>query len=67
MNEITINVPAMTCGHCEAAVKGEIGKLAEVAAVKVDLVSKDVVVTGEHLDPVAIRAAIEEAGFEPVG
>jgi len=65
MSEITINVPGMTCGHCEAAVKGEIGKVVGVSQVTVDLSTKDVVVTGADLDLSAIVAAIEEAGFEP--
>ncbi len=65
MSEITINVPGMTCGHCEAAVKGEVGKVAGVSQVTVDLTTKDVVVTGADLDRSAIVAAIEEAGFEP--
>ncbi len=65
MSEITINVPGMTCGHCEAAVKGEIGKVAGVSQVTVDLATKDVVVSGADLDLPAIVAAIEEAGFEP--
>ena len=66
MSEITINVPGMTCGHCEAAVKGEVGKVAGVSLVTVDLTTKDVVITGAAaLDRTAIVAAIEEAGFEP--
>lgn len=65
MSEITINVPGMTCGHCEAAVKGEVGKVAGVSQVSVDLSTKDVVITGADLDRAAIVAAIEEAGFEP--
>lgn len=65
MSEITIKVPGMTCGHCEAAVKGEVGKVAGVSQVTVDLSTKDVVVTGADLDLSAIVAAIEEAGFEP--
>jgi copper chaperone len=63
---IAITVPGMTCGHCEAAVKGEIGKLAGVTSVDVDLDSKAVVVEGEQLDLDAIVAAVDEAGFEAV-
>lgn len=61
---LTLSVPGMTCGHCEAAVKQEVGALAGVAAVDVDLDSKDVVVTGSELDRDAIVAAIDEAGFD---
>jgi copper chaperone CopZ len=66
METIQFNVPGMTCGHCEAAVKGEIGKVAGVAGVDVNLETKAVVVTGDSLDRDAIFAAVDEAGFEPV-
>lgn len=61
---LTLSVPGMTCGHCEAAVKQEVGALVGVAEVTVDLDSKDVVVTGSQLDRDAIVAAIDEAGFD---
>ena len=64
MNELTLSVPGMTCGHCEAAVKGEVGKVVGVAAVAVDLDTKLVTVSGDVLDRDAIVAAIDEAGFE---
>ena len=66
MDTIAFTVPGMTCGHCEAAVKGEIGKLTGVAGVDVDLDTNAVVVTGDALDRDAIFAAVDEAGFEPV-
>ncbi len=59
-------VPGMTCGHCEAAVKGEIGKLAGVRRVDVDLATKAVTVEGDDLDRDAVFAAVDEAGFEAV-
>lgn len=67
MDQLTVNVPGMTCGHCEAAVKGEVGKVAGVRNVEVDLVTKDVVVHGDDLDLAAIAAAVDEAGYEIVG
>jgi copper chaperone len=57
-------VPGMSCSHCEAAVKEEVSALAGVDAVEVDLGTKRVEVRGEALDDGAIRAAIEEAGYE---
>jgi len=62
MSELTFTVPGMTCGHCEAAVKGEVGKV--VTDVAVDLATKLVTVSGSALDTTAIVAAIDEAGFE---
>lgn len=64
MNTLTLSVPGMTCGHCEAAVKQEVGAVTGVADVVVDLDSKNVVVTGADLDRDAIVAAIDEAGFD---
>ena len=61
---LTLSVPGMTCGHCEAAVKREVGALDGVDDVTVDLDSKDVVVVGRELDRDAIVAAIDEAGFD---
>jgi len=57
-------VAGMHCGHCEAAVKEEVSAVRGVESVAVDLETKHVEVSGEALDDVAIRAAIEEAGYE---
>ena len=67
MNELILDVPGMSCGHCEAAVKGEVGKVAGVTGVVVDLTTKIVTVEGDQLDVAAITAAIDEAGFEVTG
>ena len=67
MNDTTstvLLVPGMTCGHCEAAVKTEVGKVAGVTGVTVDLATKLVTVTGVRLDQAALVSAIDEAGFE---
>lgn len=61
---LTFKVPGMTCGHCEAAIKQEVGGISGVASVDVDLDSKDVVVTGAGFARDAIVEAIDEAGFD---
>lgn len=61
---LTLRVPGMTCGHCEAAVKGEVSKVAGVASVDVDLETKLVTVTGVSLDRDAVVEAIDEAGYD---
>ncbi|HSJ91041.1 MAG TPA: cation transporter [Ilumatobacter sp.] len=61
---ITFSVPGMTCGHCESAIRQEVGAITGVTGVDVDLESKDVVVTGTSLDRDEIVAAIDEAGFD---
>jgi copper chaperone len=62
---LTYTVPAMHCGHCERAVKEEVGAVPGVSAVDVDLETKLVTVTGDSLDDTLLRAAIAEAGYEP--
>lgn len=61
---ITYTVPAMHCAHCEAAVTEELEAVEGVAGVVVDLETKLVTVTGNDLRDAALRAAIEEAGYE---
>lgn len=61
----TYRVQGMTCDHCVSSVKGEINKLAGVTAVDIDLSTGDVVVTSEsELDREALKAAVDEAGYE---
>ena len=63
-DSLSLSVPGMTCGHCEAAVTKEVSSVAGVTAVAVDLDTKLVTVTGAGLDRDAIVAAIDEAGFD---
>ncbi|MGZ6993266.1 MAG: heavy-metal-associated domain-containing protein [Ilumatobacteraceae bacterium] len=65
--KMVLAVPGMSCAHCEAAVKGEVGKVAGVGVVDVDLITKLVTVSGDDLDLQAITAAIDEAGYEVAG
>jgi len=61
---MTYRVPGMSCEHCERAVRGELRAVVGVDEVAVDLDTKLVTVTGDGLDDHALRAAIEEAGYE---
>lgn len=60
----TYSVPGMHCGHCKAAVTDELKSVVGVEDVVVDLDSKLVTISGASLDDTALRAAIEEAGYE---
>ena len=61
----TYSVSGMTCGHCVASVTEEVSELAGVTDVAVDLPTGAVSVTSaEPLDDDAVRAAVEEAGYE---
>lgn len=60
-------VTGMTCGHCEASVREEVGEIAGVVQVDVSAVTSRLVVTSnEPLDEAAVLAAVEEAGYEAV-
>jgi copper chaperone len=63
-DQLAYSVPAVSCGHCRAAITAEVALVPGVAGVDVDLAAKRVTVTGERLDDAAIRAAIDEAGFD---
>ena len=63
-DELTFSVPDVSCGHCRAAISAEVERVAGVAAVDVDLDAKLVRVSGEAIDPDAVRAAIDEAGYD---
>jgi copper chaperone CopZ len=62
--QLTYTVPGMSCGHCRAAITSEVAKVAGVAGVDVDLDAKRVTVAGPELDDAAVRAAIDEAGYD---
>ncbi len=63
MSTRTYSVPEISCGHCKSAIEGEVGALAEVATVTVDIEAKTVTVEGDASDA-TIHAAIEEAGYD---
>ena len=64
VQQLVFTVPGISCGHCQAAITQEVGSVAGVAAVDVDLDSKLVTVRGEALDRDVIVAAIDEAGYD---
>lgn len=57
-------VPGIHCAHCERALREELGAVAGVSVVEVDLETKVVNVVGQSLDDGTLRAAIAEAGYE---
>ncbi|MGC9671179.1 heavy-metal-associated domain-containing protein [Planosporangium sp. 12N6] len=63
MNQLVLSVPGISCGHCANAIRTEVGEVAGVQTVDVDIAAKTVTVTGPA-DPVAVRAAVAEAGYE---
>ncbi|MGW0806255.1 heavy-metal-associated domain-containing protein [Nonomuraea sp. NPDC002799] len=64
----TYTVQGMTCGHCVSSVKEEVGEVAGVTSVEVDLASGLLTVIGDGpVDSSAVTAAVEEAGYEVAG
>ena len=63
-DHLTYAVPGVSCGHCRTAIASEVEQVAGVASVDVDLDAKRVTVAGTALDDAAIRAAIDEAGYD---
>ena len=66
-DSVTYLVPGMHCDHCRTAIEHEVGAVHGVDAVEVDLEAKLVTVVGPALDDAALRAAIDEAGYEVEG
>lgn len=64
MSTSTVIVSGMTCGHCAASVGEEVGALAGVTDVDVDVASGRVTISSSApIEADAIRGAIEEAGY----
>jgi copper chaperone CopZ len=65
-SDLLYRVEGMSCSHCESAVTAEVGRVPGVAAVEVDLAGKLVRVRGTEVEDAAVRAAIDEAGYDAV-
>jgi copper ion binding protein len=60
-------VSGMSCGHCEAAIRDEVGQIPGVHRVDVNARTGKLVVTSSaSIDGKAILEAIDEAGYEAV-
>jgi copper ion binding protein len=62
----TYTVAGMTCDHCVMSVREEVGEIAGVERVDVDLGTGRLSVAGEGYTDAAIAEAIAEAGYEVV-
>jgi copper chaperone len=61
---LTYSVPGMSCDHCKVAITTEVGRVAGVGSVDVDLDAKLVAVRGAGVSDDAVRAAIDAAGYD---
>jgi copper chaperone len=64
MQTSTYSVPGMTCEHCRIAITGEVSRVHGVASVDADPGAKRVTVFGIGFADDAVRAAIDEAGYD---
>ena len=61
---VTYSVPGISCEHCRTAITKEVSGVDAVEAVEVDLDRKLVAVRGAGFSDAAVRAAIDEAGYD---
>jgi copper chaperone len=61
---LILSVPGVSCEHCRTAITKEVSVVTGVESVDVDLEQKVVTVRGVALDDSAVRAAIDEAGYD---
>ena len=63
----TYTVAGMHCGHCVASVSEEVQEIAGVEDVDVVLETGALTVTStQSIDDAAVKAAVEEAGYQLV-
>ncbi len=65
MTDVTLTVPDMSCGHCKAAVEGELNKLSGVKKANADIEKGTVEVSYDEgtVTTDELKGAIEEAGY----
>ena len=66
MENVTLNVKGMSCGHCVKAVEGSVGALAGVEQVDVNLESGKVNVAynDQKVSLAQIKEAIDDQGYD---
>lgn len=65
MSTTTITVEGMTCAGCASSVRAELSQLHGVTDVSIDLAGGTVTFASTRpVDPDAVRAAVEEAGYQ---
>lgn len=68
MSTTSVTVMGMSCGGCALSVREEIGDIPGVRAVDVEVSSGTVLIESDGpVEAVAIRHAVEEAGYRLAG
>lgn len=67
MSTITYTVTGMSCGHCEASVRKEVGGIAGIRDIEVSAKTGALSVTSDDsVDDAQVIAAVAEAGYSAV-
>lgn len=66
MNQVTLNVPDISCGHCKSSIEGAVAPMDGVASAEVAIDARTVAVTYDEsaVDLDAIITAIEDQGYD---
>ena len=67
MMELTLKVEGMMCPKCENRARKALEAVEGVEKAVVSHTEGTAVVTGTDLDPAALKAAVEAAGYQVVG
>ena len=68
MEEKTVHVPGISCGHCVMTIEREVGELPGVTSVKANQALKNVTVRwNEPATWEAVQETLAELGFPPAG
>lgn len=66
MDQVTLNVPDISCNHCKMSIEGAVNELSGIESAEVDIAGRTVAVsfdTGtQSLENIV--AAIEEQGYD---
>ncbi|MCX2710439.1 heavy-metal-associated domain-containing protein [Mycolicibacterium sp. J2] len=61
------HITGMSCGHCEASVRDEVGRLAGVQNVEISAKTGKLTVSARtEIDDAEVLAAVDEAGYSAV-
>jgi copper chaperone len=65
MTQVVLTVPDISCGHCEATVKGALAPLPGVRDVRVDIPAKQVTVQYDaaQVDVERFKAVLQEEDY----
>ena len=66
---VILDVPAISCSHCKAAIEGAVGAVAGVQLIVVDVSEKSVTIDfdADQVGIEALEAVVRDEGYEVAG